>query len=841
MKNYLYILVFILIFINPSFNKLSEDEDKEREDTIYLKSTINEVFASTELTQYFINSLDDPIELIVSFPIKEEISLNKFIIQIGDKKVTSKVMEKREAEEKYDESISSGNTGFLGEYDYEEKSYSINVGNINPKEKVKLKAFFIQNIGTQDMSYEFIIMEKYPTFHYKELNKESARNKIIKANFKIETQSKITRLIAPFFDEMAQNQSTYEVDFSEDYKKAEITYVKNPDDQKNKDIDEIHGEDYGYPGKVNEPTFLTTFSILFRTENINKPILYYQFNPELNEASYSINYVYSSEELRSIPIPKKPDLDNTISYYSKYENSLINESPGLFVFLIDQSGSMSGKSIELVKQGLLLLIQSLPPNSYFQLIGFGSNFKKYNEKAVEYNKENVENIIDIINSLDANMGGTNINSPLESIYSDTSYSKINLSKHIFLLTDGQVNDREGCVNLITANSNKFRMHAFGIGNAFDKYFIERSGKLGKGSSFFIEDVEEISSVIISALNKCIRPYLIDIDFNFLSYKNNIKNNIISCGPNNISNQDEIISYSFILNEENNINIDKLSEPILIEISGKDPNNVIKEFISITESENIIRLSDGDELSKMIVGKALKENEELIDNKKIEIEFSTKYQILSKNTALFAEIINDNNDNDQNELITVNLNDYIKEGSGIPIFNWPNQGFGGGMGGGWGGSNGFGNYGGAMPSFDTGFGGGSNFGGFSDGSMPDFDSGNSNNDINNQIKDKIENNNKNYITKLIISQDIIEGYWDENEVTKDLTNFIGQQMNQISTKIKSLNKGEENENKIIYTISVIYYLNTEYSDKIDEYILIINKGKKYLINQGIKYEDIIDGI
>ena len=841
MKDYLYILVFILIFISPIFNQLNEDEDKEREDTIYLKSTINEVFASTELTQYFINSLDDPIELIVSFPIKEEISLNKFIIQIGDKKVTSKVMEKREAEEKYDESISSGNTGFLGEYDYEEKSYSINVGNINPKEKVKLKAFFIQNIGTQDMSYEFIIMEKYPTFHYKELNKESARNKIIKANFKIETQSKITRLIAPFFDEMAQNQSTYEVDFSEDYKKAEITYVKNPDDQKNKDIDEIHGEDYGYPGKVNEPTFLTTFSILFRTENINKPILYYQFNPELNEASYSINYVYSSEELRSIPIPKKPDLDNTISYYSKYENSLINESPGLFVFLIDQSGSMSGKSIELVKQGLLLLIQSLPPNSYFQLIGFGSNFKKYNEKAVEYNKENVENIIDIINSLDANMGGTNINSPLESIYSDRSYSKINLSKHIFLLTDGQVNDREGCVNLITANSNKFRMHAFGIGNAFDKYFIERSGKLGKGSSFFIEDVEEISSVIISALSKCIRPYLIDIDFNFLSYKNNIKNNIISCGPNNISNQDEIISYSFILNEENNINIDKLSEPILIEISGKDPNNVIKEFISITESENIIRLSDGDELSKMIVGKALKENEELIDNKKIEIEFSTKYQILSKNTALFAEIINDNNDNDQNELITVNLNDYIKEGSGIPIFNWPNQGFGGGMGGGWGGSNGFGNYGGAMPSFDTGFGGGSNFGGFSDGSMPDFDSGNSNNDINNQIKDKIENNNKNYITKLIISQDIIEGYWDENEVTKDLMNFIGQQMNQISTKIKSLNKGEENENKIIYTISVIYYLNTEYSDKIDEYILIINKGKKYLINQGIKYEDIIDGI
>ena len=82
------------------------------------------------------------------------------------------------------------------------------------------------------------------------------------------------------------------------------------------------------------------------------------------------------------------------------------------------------------------------------------------------------------------MGGTNINSPLEAIFNDKSYYKINLSKHIFLLTDGQVNDREGCINLITANSNKFRLHALGIGNNFDKNLIERSGKLGKGSSFF---------------------------------------------------------------------------------------------------------------------------------------------------------------------------------------------------------------------------------------------------------------------------------------------------------------------------------------------------------------------
>ena len=846
--NFIYTLLFISISIIPTLNLLREDDDIEREDAIYLKSNINEVFASTEVTQYFINHLENPIELIISFPIKNEISLNKFKIKIGEKKVTSKVMLKQEAEVKYDNSIFEGNTGFLSRYDSEEKVYSINIGNISPKEKVELKSYFIQNIGTQDMSYEFIIMEKYPTFHYKELNKEKARNKIIKAKFIIETQSKITRLIAPFFDEMAKKKSTYEVIFDYDYKKAEIYYTKNPDDQPNKNIiDDRYGKEAGYPGKVNQPTFLTSFSLLFRTIDINKPILYYQFNPELNETSYSINYVYSSEKLRNIPIPKIPDQDNTISYYKKYENDIIDETPGLFIFLVDQSGSMYGKSIDLVKKGLLLFIQSLPPKSYFQFIGFGSNFKKYNEKPVEYNKENVDNIINIINNMDADMGGTNINDPLNSIYNDKSYSKINLSKNIFLLTDGQVNDREGCINIITANSDKFRLHSFGIGNMFDKYFIERSGKLGKGSSFFIQDVEGINTYIIKALRKCIRSYLVDVQFNFENYHNNINNNIISCKPDNIYNQDEIINFSFILSEKYNINLDKLTEPISIEITAKNPINLIIENMEFKKYENIIRFPDGDELSKMIVGKALKNNKNLIDDKNKEIEFSIKYQILSKNTALFAEIIN--YDKNQNKLITVNLNNYIEEKidyytyqykmpSGVysasPIVNVqpaasPRQFR-------------YVEYGsigraqkieGGATKLET-----ENL--CYNCKIPERNYRNSDSSF--IIDNKVTKPEKKDITKLIISQNIIEGNWDENEETKILLNIIDKdKINKIITKIKSLNKGVENEKKIKYTILVIYYLNTEYSDKIDDYILVINKGKKYLFSQGIKYEDIIDGI
>ena len=783
-------------------------EVEAKDNVIYLRSKVNELFATTELTQYFTNELKDSIELTILFPIKEEIDLSKFVVSIDDKTVISKVMPKEKAEEKYNDSIASGNVGIYSSYQDNQNSYSVNIGNIKPNQKIKLDTVFIQMIGTQDMSYEFNIMEKYPSFHYKELNKEKSRNKIINANIEIETQSKITRLIAPFLDEQAKKNSTYEVQYNQDYKKAKIKYIKNPDNISNINMNNPND----FSGKVNTPTFYSSFCILFRTENINKPILYYQYNPELKETAYSINYVYTSKNMKEIPIPEKPDEDINISYASKYEDNLINETPGLFIFLIDQSGSMRGNSIDLVKQALLLFIQSLPVNSYFQLIGFGTNFKKYNEEPVIYNKENVEKIINIINSLKADLGGTNISSPLSAIYNDNKYSKINLSKNIFLLTDGQVHDREQCINLITSNSSKFRIHALGIGTDFDKILIERCGKLGKGTSSFVEDVKKINSVVINTLNKCLRSNITDIKFEFENYKEEILNKLIGVNPiNNFTYQNEVMNYSFIL--PNNKELSNLK----VKITGKDPINIIESNINV---DNIIKIENGEEMGKMIIGKALKNNDELIKDEKKEIEFAKKYQILSKNTALFAEILNE--ENQQSKLIKVNLNEYENE---IPKFR-PMI---------------YANFAMARPKRMK---------------MAKFAALRmmakkmDNYDMEERLQGRKENINisspptsgiKDNVTRIIMGQDIIEGFWEENEETKRIINIISlDKFNKIIANVNSVYKGD-NEKKLIYTILVIYYLKSNCSERLDEFRLIINKANKFLEKNGIKYENIISNI
>ena len=140
-----------------------KDEKKEvvatEDNTVHINSLINEIFATSEVTQAFTNTLSNSIELQISFPLKPEIQLSKFVITIGDKTIISKVLPKEKAEEKYTDSIASGNTGFLSTMDESGKNYTIRVGKVLPQERVILKSVFNQMITSQDMSYEFVFLE----------------------------------------------------------------------------------------------------------------------------------------------------------------------------------------------------------------------------------------------------------------------------------------------------------------------------------------------------------------------------------------------------------------------------------------------------------------------------------------------------------------------------------------------------------------------------------------------------------------------------------------------------------------------------------------------------------
>ena len=569
------------------------ENQENKFDTINLVTYINEFIVQTEVTQYFKNTKQSPIELQMTIPKLSNNNLTKFEMTMKDKKVVSKLIENSKAKEKYTDAIASGNCGFLS-YGSPEETI-IFLGNIPPNEEITLKTFFFGHIISKDYSYQASFPVIFPGFIFgekeDEMEKYVYKKQIVEGKIYINTFSELTRLVI----KGSKNFSKIIKKYGKNNKSAEIDVYK--DNFSERDIPGI---------------------ILFRTKEINKNKIYFQYDDRKEKYYYMLQ--------KTLEIPKfnlkskeKIDEEENINYASLLEKNDIkekNNSKTCYIFLLDQSGSMTGDRIELCIKALLLFLQSLNEDCFFQLIGFGSNFEYYNKEPLEYNKENIRNLIEIIKNLRANKGGTELYSPLSDIYNNRIYEKFDMIKHIFLLTDGEISNKEETLNLIGSHSDKFYFHSMGIGYC-DKDLIKRSALIGNGYYYFIDDLNELNKIIISALEKSQNEISLECK---CEQENNIED----------KNQKYIHLNDFF---RHGVILDKAIDDINFKIIYNK-----KEIKISSKKIELITLPKGEELGKLIVDNYLLENKSLDFRTKIKL--SKDYKILCSETAFYAEIQNE---------------------------------------------------------------------------------------------------------------------------------------------------------------------------------------------------------
>jgi len=111
------------------------------------------------------------------------------------------------------------------------------------------------------------------------------------------------------------------------------------------------------------------------------------------------------------------------------------------VFIVDRSGSMSGSKMETTKDALILFLKSLPADAHFDIVSFGSNFvhmSKDSSDGFAYTDKNVDRAITEVRAMYADMGGTEIYEPLQSVVKLMTKVSPRSTKKLFLLTDGEV-------------------------------------------------------------------------------------------------------------------------------------------------------------------------------------------------------------------------------------------------------------------------------------------------------------------------------------------------------------------------------------------------------------------
>jgi len=145
------------------------------------------------------------------------------------------------------------------------------------------------------------------------------------------------------------------------------------------------------------------------------------------------------------------------------------------IFVLDRSGSMSSMVKEL-REAMNLFLRSLPEDCYFNIIGFGSRYEKFMDQSRKYNDETLRQATKHIAGITANLGGTEIYTPLKYVFDLRPIP--GYSRQVFVLTDGQVSNTEQVIDLVKNNSSHCRVFSLGIGNSVSHHLVFFSRILG---------------------------------------------------------------------------------------------------------------------------------------------------------------------------------------------------------------------------------------------------------------------------------------------------------------------------------------------------------------------------
>eukprot|EP01134_Creolimax_fragrantissima_P003712 CFRG3712T1 len=202
----------------------------------------------------------------------------------------------------------------------------------------------------------------------------------------------------------------------------------------------------------------------------------------------------------------------------------LNEQKCEYIFVIDRSGSMSGERMANARAALNLFLQSLPEDSYVNLVGFGSRYNVlFPSCSKRYNEESLRSATKYANEMDANFGGTELIQPLQHIYTNMTAIK-GYSRQVFLLTDGQVSNTERVISLVREQhkTTHTRMFTLGIGGSVSHHLVNGMARAGKGTSEFVTNMDRLPITIVQQLKASFFPPITDITINWLDTTANTK-------------------------------------------------------------------------------------------------------------------------------------------------------------------------------------------------------------------------------------------------------------------------------------------------------------------------------
>ncbi|UJR12930.1 hypothetical protein I4U23_017103 [Adineta vaga] len=436
---------------------------------VIIESKIRAFAADVTITQIFHNDEATPIEAVYCFPIEEQAAIYTFKAQIDDREISAQLKEKKEAQQEYNNALQDGHGAYLLEQDEKSQdNFIINVGALPPSNDCTITIGYITELNlVQGSTIRFAV----PTTIAPRYNPDKGG------------------LASPAGTTSKYVQSSpYTIDFR--------CHIEKTIGSRTEQITRVSSSSHPIEiDLVQQDAYIVTFTQ--QNTHLDRDIL---INIELSSQRNSTIMAVESGAIMAAFIPTEEEC------HQASKNDLMNE----FIFVVDCSGSMQGENkIGLARQAMLLFLKSLPVDCHFNIIRFGSQYKTlFNEKTVVYNRTNAQQAEQLIERLQADLGGTELLEPLRWI--EKHPPSQGCARQVFLLTDGEISNVTEVLELCRSMVTSTRIFSFGLGQSPSRSLVKGLARATNGRFVFIPPNASVDVYVGEQLQKALQPCITNV-------------------------------------------------------------------------------------------------------------------------------------------------------------------------------------------------------------------------------------------------------------------------------------------------------------------------------------------
>jgi len=182
------------------------------------------------------------------------------------------------------------------------------------------------------------------------------------------------------------------------------------------------------------------------------------------------------------------------------------------VFVVDRSGSMTGRKIDQAKEALRFVINNLNDGDLFNIVAYDSEIETFAPELQRQSKSSRDKALGFIESIFAG-GSTNIdgalNAALDMLQDDET------PNYVVFLTDGiptvgETNIARIVDNAAKANSVRARVCCFGVGYDVNSLLLDKLARTGYGQSVYVRPDEDIEAKVAEFYTRIASPVLTDV-------------------------------------------------------------------------------------------------------------------------------------------------------------------------------------------------------------------------------------------------------------------------------------------------------------------------------------------